>query len=125
MEYILGTTRATPIRHLVEHPDSDLHVPALCDVEVAAALRGAALANRISVGRAEHALEDYLDLPIERHGHTVLLHRALALRANFSAYDAVYVALAEHLAATLLTADDRLGRAVGRHTQVEVSGRSL
>jgi len=47
-------------------------------------------------------------------GHT------LGLRHNFTAYDATYVALAEALGATLLTADLRLARAVRTHTAVDV-----
>ena len=62
--------------------------------------------------RAADALEDYLDLPLIRHGHQALLGRILQLRSNFSAYDAAYVALAERLRSELLTADDALARAV-------------
>jgi predicted nucleic acid-binding protein len=45
--------------------------------------------------------------------------RILDLRPNFSAYDATYVALAERLAAGLLTADERLARAVRTLTEVQ------
>jgi predicted nucleic acid-binding protein len=45
------------------------------------------------------ALQHYLLLPLTRHGHQALLPRVLELRANFSAYDACYVALAERLRA--------------------------
>lgn len=44
--------------------------------------------------------------------------RIFELRANFSAYDATYVALAEALGAELLSTDDRLARAVESHTAV-------
>lgn len=37
----------------------------------------------------------------------------MRLRANLSAYDATYLALAEELDATLLTADRRLTRGAG------------
>lgn len=43
-----------------------------------------------------------------------------ALRDNFSACDAVYVALAEGLAAPLVTADGRLARAVREWAGIEV-----
>ncbi|MFN2433113.1 MAG: type II toxin-antitoxin system VapC family toxin [Gemmatimonadota bacterium] len=118
VEYVLRTTRSAPVARVVEDADSDLHVPALCDVEVAAALRRGMLSRRLNERRAEQALTDYLDLPIARHGHTSLVHRALALHPNFSAYDAVYVALAERLGAVLLTADESLARAARRHTEV-------
>ncbi len=68
--------------------------------------------------RAAQAIEDYLDLPISRHGHQRLMDRALALRRNFSAYDAMYVALAELLGAELLTADAALAEAARTHTSV-------
>jgi predicted nucleic acid-binding protein len=44
----------------------------------------------------------------------------LDLGGNLSAYDATYVGLAEVMGAELLTADDRLARAVGAHTGVPV-----
>jgi predicted nucleic acid-binding protein len=70
--------------------------------------------------RAALALEAYLDLPLCRHGHAGLLARALALRQNFTAYDAVYVALAKLLGAELLSADAGLVRATRRHTDLAV-----
>lgn len=97
-----------------------MHAPALCDVEVTAALRRAALREIVSSQRVGLALQHYLQLPLTRHGHTALLARMLELRSNFSAYDACYVALAEGLDADLLTADERLSRAVRRHTRINV-----
>ena len=49
--------------------------------------------------------------------------RIWSLRANFSAYDAAYVTLAEAITdggAPLLTADARLARAAGDHTELRV-----
>jgi len=46
------------------------------------------------------------------HHHLPLLPRIGELRDRLSAYDAAYVALAEELAAPLLTDDHRLARAV-------------
>jgi predicted nucleic acid-binding protein len=43
------------------------------------------------------------------------------MRDNFSAYDAVYVVLAEVFKAPLHTADLRLARAVREHTGVQVA----
>ena len=120
IEYLLGTERASSIGDVVRAPDVDLHVPALCDVEVAAGIRRAMLQRSLTDHRAAEALSDYLDLPLRRHGHQSLLGRILELRANFSAYDATYVALAEHLNAGLVTADERLVRAVDSHTVITV-----
>lgn len=77
-----------------------------------AALRQGLLTRRLTVRCATEAIEDYLAVPLARHGHQALLARVLQLRSNFSAYDAVYVALAEQLKGDLLTADDGLARAV-------------
>lgn len=96
-------------------------MPALCDVEVVAALRRGIAERLFSVARAQEAVDDYLDLPLTRHGHQRLLKRILELRANFSAYDAVYVALAESLQAELLTDDGPLRRAVGAHTRIKLA----
>lgn len=99
---------------------TDLHVPALCDVEVAAGLRRALIRGVVSDQRAEEAVVDYLDLPLTRHGHQSLIGRVLGLRKNFSPYDATYVALAEQLGASLLSADGALARAVRAHTKLVV-----
>jgi predicted nucleic acid-binding protein len=71
--------------------------------------------------RAAEATEDYLDLPLFRHGHQAVLARMLELKSNFSAYDAAYVALAEQLNAELLTADDALTRAVRSQLQLRLA----
>lgn len=102
----------------VRAPDADLHVPALCDVEVTAGLRRSLLQGALAEERLAQSVEDYLDLPLTRHGHQHLLSRMLNLRDNFSAYDALYVALAEQLGADLLTADEGLARAARMHTGV-------
>lgn len=101
-------------------PESDLHAPAVCDVEVAAALTCATRLRRLSGEAVRMALLDYASLPITRHAHLRLLGRAYVLRHNFTVADAMYVALAESLGATLLTADRRLGRTCLVHTSVRV-----
>jgi predicted nucleic acid-binding protein len=106
------------VEEVLRAPDTDLHVPALCDVEVASALRRGLLAGAVPEARAREALEDYLDLPLRRYGHQSLMARVLALRVNFSAYDGIYVALAERLGAEILTADSSLARAVRTHTGI-------
>ncbi|MCK5652192.1 MAG: type II toxin-antitoxin system VapC family toxin [Gemmatimonadetes bacterium] len=114
VEYLLRTERGREVEPSLTSRETALHVPALCDVEVTAALRRGILLGALAEPRAEQALTAYLDLPLTRHGHQALLRRALSLRENFTAYDAVYVALAERLDAPLLTADARLARACHR-----------
>jgi len=66
-------------------------------------------------------LTDLTDFPIRRYPHDFLLPRVWHLRRNFTAYDAVYVALAEALNARLLTRDQRLGAAVRRHAGIQLA----
>ena len=111
VEYLLGTALGRAIAGHIRPDVADLHVPALCDVEVASALRRILRAGRILESRADAVLQDYLDLPITRHGHQELLPRMTELRHNFSAYDAVYVALTERIEGQLVTGDARLAGA--------------
>jgi predicted nucleic acid-binding protein len=122
-ELLLGRPAAERIAlHIAAH-DYALHAPHLLDVEVLSALRRLVAAGEASAARAGGAVEDLLDLPLERYPHDVLVPRAWELRENFSPYDATYVALAEMLTeagAPLLTSDERLARAVRAHSGVEV-----
>lgn len=118
VEWLLRTPRGTSFGPVLRA--HELHVPALCDVEVAAALRRALLARKLGVPRAEEALSDYRDLPLVRHGHLALLPAVVAMRENFSAYDACYVALAERLEGAFLTGDAGLARAARARSSIEV-----
>lgn len=75
----------------------------------------------MSEERARDALNDYSQLPITRHGHLLLLGRTLALRTNFTAYDATYLALAERLGADLLTEDHAFARAIKSNSKVSLA----
>lgn len=122
VEYLLQTDASAAIRAVLRAPDVDVRVPALCDVEVSAALRRGLLKGLFTPERAGLALQQYLAMPLTRHAHRALLPRMLDLRSNFSAYDACYVALAERLGADLLTADEPLSRAVRTHTKIVLLG---
>jgi len=71
-------------------------------------LRGLVAGGVLTASRAERALTDLRDFPARRWPANVFLERAWELRQNLTAYDAVYVALAESLDATLVTADRKL-----------------
>ncbi|MGY1690336.1 type II toxin-antitoxin system VapC family toxin [Geodermatophilus sp. SYSU D01105] len=96
----------------------EAHAPHLLDVEATSAICRWVLAGRLTVDAARSSLRDLRDLAVARHAHDPLLDRALDLRDTVSAHDAVYVALAELLGASLLTADARLARAPGVRCRV-------
>ncbi|MGI8592887.1 MAG: type II toxin-antitoxin system VapC family toxin [Solirubrobacteraceae bacterium] len=91
----------------------DLAAPDLVDVETTAVLRRRWLSGTVTDERFEQAVEDLIDLPLARVPTLGLVRRAFALRANVTAYDACYVALAEALGWPLCTADRRLAQAPG------------
>jgi predicted nucleic acid-binding protein len=102
---------------------ADAHAPHLLDVEVVSALRRLLAHRELNGERATAALSDFLNLSVERYPHSILAPRVWELRANFTPYDAVYLALAEHLAdegVPILTVDARFARAARKHTGVEM-----
>ena len=86
----------------------ELHAPALLDFEVASALRGHAIAGKLSEPRLNEALTDFVALHVERYPMTDQLGPVVALRNNFTVYDAAYIVLAQALRAPIVTADSKL-----------------
>lgn len=97
-----------------------LYAPELLDIEVMSVLRRLNRSGELTDQQAEAALAVLAEFPAIRVTHKVLLPHAWSLRANVSAYDASYVALAMRLPATLMTADARLARTVGDVLSVEL-----
>ncbi|MCT9930467.1 type II toxin-antitoxin system VapC family toxin [Planotetraspora sp. A-T 1434] len=99
-----------------------LHAPALIDVEVASVVRGHVITSkpgvRISEARARVMLERYAELKIIRHRMLPLQSRVLELRNNLTAYDGMYVALAEMLGVPLLTDDAKFAGATGHRAEI-------
>jgi predicted nucleic acid-binding protein len=97
-----------------------LHAPHLLDLEVASAFRRQVALGAVDAERAAQALALHQKLRIMRHPHYPYVDRIWALRRNFSAYDACYIALAEALGATLLTRDKALASATLQRGNIEV-----
>ena len=108
------------VANLLAGDDEDVHVPHLLDVEVAQGLRRLVRIGDLRPARAGQAIEDLANLAAIRHTHEGLLPRVWALRDNLTSYDAVYVALAEALDATLVTLDAGLAHAPGHTASVEL-----
>ena len=113
LELLLGTPSGAEVRAHIADAALALHVPHLLDIEVAQVLRRYVRDAQLRPDEAAEAIRDLRDLDLTRHAHEPLLDRVWALRHNFSAYDAVYVALAEMLDASLVTSDRRLAHAPG------------
>lgn len=94
--------------------------PELIDLEVTSYARRAVRRGVMTPERAMRMLVDLAQLPFKRVSHRPLLSRVWELRENVSPYDASYIALAEIIEATLVTADARLARAPGIRCEVQV-----
>jgi predicted nucleic acid-binding protein len=120
VELVLNSARGADIESWLKRRPHTWHSVHLLDVEFIQTLRRLHLAGTISADRAETALHDLARLPVVRHPHQPVASRIWQLRANLSAYDACYVALAEVLRARLLTTDGRLARSSGHTAIIEL-----
>jgi len=105
---------------LVLGPGASAHAPDLVNVEVLHVLRRHTRTGQVTLERSEEMRQDFADLPIHRYPSWPLMERVWALRDNFTTYDGMYVALAEALGATLVTADLALARAATQASTVSV-----
>ena len=103
-------------RLLDDHADGRLVLiaPPLLKYEVANALRTAAVRQRISAFETRDALHVLLQAPVFYYNSDALVEEALnlSLRYERSAYDSVYLALAQHLRVPFFTGDRKLYQAV-------------
>jgi len=119
-EALLRTPAAAAVEERLFGTGQSLHAPHLIDIEVAQVLRRYAASGRVEPGRCRDALDDLFDFPLDRYPHDLLLPRVWELRHNLTAYDSVYVALAEALDATLLTRDRRLAAVAGHRARIDL-----
>lgn len=112
VEILLKTAKGAGLK--AKFPSQAIEwVPEVYFLEVAAVLRRAELANHITTARATAALSRLLVAPLRRVQVKPLLDEAWSLRHNLTVPDALYVVLARHLDAPLVTADIKLANAPG------------
>jgi predicted nucleic acid-binding protein len=121
VEVLLQTERGQRLEARLFAPGETLHVPHRLDVEAAHALRRAWLRGLLDEQRGAEALDDLAAWPLVRYPHELFLSRMWMLRHHVTAYDAVYVALAEALAVPLLTCDARLAASHGHDAVIELA----
>ena len=121
LEFLLQSTLGARVEaRLFRDREDDFHAPHLADVEVTQGLRRLVRAGEVSPNRAADALADLADFDLHRHAHLDLVPRAWRLRENVTAYDAMYIALAEALDAPIVTCDAPLASAPGHRARVEL-----
>ena len=120
LEFLLQTPLGTRVEARLFSDAEELHAPHLVDVEIVQGLRRLVRTQEVPSGRASEALADLTDLDLHRHAHVDLAGRAWQMRDNISAYDAMYVALAEAIDAPLLTCDGPLANTRGHRAKIEL-----
>jgi predicted nucleic acid-binding protein len=120
VEVLLNTPAAAAISQHLFAPDETIFAPHLIDLEVLQVLRRFARTAEMGSIRAEQALQVYANMQLNRYAHDVLAPRIWALRHNWTAYDAAYIALAEALDAPLITRDHALASKSGHRARVLV-----
>ena len=119
VELLLNTAPGRRLAGRLANEDEFVHVPHLIDLEIAQVLRRYVLHGALDDRAGAMALQRWRELDVERYPHEPLLGRVWQLRADVSAYDAIYVALAEALSTVLVTGDRRLAGVPGLTVAVE------
>jgi predicted nucleic acid-binding protein len=120
LEALLQTPAAAAVEERLFGEGLPLHAPHLIDLEVTQVLRRYEATGQVDAARCQDALDELQEFSLRRYQHDVLLPRVWELRYNLTAYDAVYVALAEALDAPLLTRDRRLAASAGHSAQIDL-----
>jgi predicted nucleic acid-binding protein len=114
LDGLLGAAEREFIARCLVGAVQPLAAPDLLDVEVLSVLRRWERRKEINSSRAQQALADLDALPVIRYPARALTGRVWRLRHTLTAYDAQYVALAQELAAELLTTDEGMAAAASR-----------
>ncbi len=120
VELLLNTDSGRRLSARLLAETEGVHVPHLIDAEIAQVLRRFVLRGLLDARSGAAALRRWQDFDVDRYPHEPLLDRVWELRANVTAYDATYLALAEALSMVFVTGDRRLARVPGARTAIEL-----
>ena len=120
IEFVLNTAAGKRLAARLADESAVVHVPHLIDLEVSHVLRRYVLRGTLTESMGSLALGRWRSLDVERYPHEPFLDRVWRLRDSLTAYDAVYVALAEALSTVLVTGDRRLVRSPGVDAAIEL-----
>ena len=119
IEVLLNTASGKRLHTRLANRAEIIHLPHLIDLEIALVLRRYVLNGVLDELSGATSLRRWRNFDVGRYPHEPLLGRIWHFRSNVSAYDAVYVALAEVLLDVLVTGDRRLARVPGLTVRIE------
>ena len=120
VEFLLNTTAGKRLAARLADEAEVVHVPHLIDLEIAQVLRRYSRHGTLDARTGALALDHWRGLDVQRYSHEPFLDRIWQLRHNVTAYDAIYLALAEALSTVLLTGDRKLVGMPGVQAIVEL-----
>ena len=120
VEFLLNTGAGNRLATRLADETEVVHVPHLIDLEIAQVLRRYTRHEMLSARTGALALERWRSLDVQRYSHEPFLDRIWQLRHNVTAYDAIYVALAEALSTVLVTGDRKLAGMRGVNAAIEL-----
>ena len=119
IDYLLGVGVGEEVQELIRQ-EGELAAPDVLVFEVLAVLRRECHRGAIGDDRAAGAVSDLDELPIQLFPSLPLRERVWGLRANLTAADALFVALAESLCEPLATKDQALAGEAAKHASLIV-----
>jgi predicted nucleic acid-binding protein len=103
---------------------AEIYAPEVIDLEFASVIRKMLAQGKLGIDEATQLISTWASNGVVRCAHRQFLQRIWQVRENITAYDASYVALAEHLGFPLFTADLRLAKSAERYCEVVIVGNS-
>jgi predicted nucleic acid-binding protein len=117
VDFLVGEEAAEAVGALFAQ-EGTLAAPDVLVFEVLAVFRRHVQRRAIAPDRATGAIQDLGDLAVEIFPALPLRERAWELRDNFTAADALFIALAERLGEPMATKDRGLASAAREHTGI-------